>query len=93
MISFVVPLAMARELASVTEGALVATSSRNATTSTIVDRGGDTLLMDPAWEPDELIGLADASTWRCSGDGVGQCTARETSPKPLCGSRSLVYTR
>lgn len=51
---------MARELVYVTDGVWVATSRNYATTSTIVARGGNALLIDPAWEPDELTGLAEA---------------------------------
>ncbi|MGC5165858.1 MBL fold metallo-hydrolase [Luteimicrobium sp. DT211] len=51
---------MPRELVEVAPGVLVATSRTMSTTSTVVARGGDALLVDPAWHPDELAGLADA---------------------------------
>ena len=51
---------MARELAEVAPGVLVATSRRYTTTSTVIVSGRSALLIDPAWEPDELVGLADA---------------------------------
>ena len=37
----------------------VATSRRDLTTSTVVAVDGRALLVDPAWEPDELAGIAD----------------------------------
>jgi glyoxylase-like metal-dependent hydrolase (beta-lactamase superfamily II) len=49
-----------RELVEVAPGVLVATSRTMTTTSTAVVRDGDALLVDPAWHPDELVGLADA---------------------------------
>ncbi len=51
---------MPRELVEVAPGVLVATSRTMTTTSTAVVRDGDALLVDPAWHPDELVGLADA---------------------------------
>lgn len=51
---------MARELHNVTDGVWVATSRNYATTSTIVARDGRALLIDPAWDPDELTGLAES---------------------------------
>jgi glyoxylase-like metal-dependent hydrolase (beta-lactamase superfamily II) len=42
----------------VASGVLVATSRRDTTTTTVVVRGGSALLVDPAWEPDELDELA-----------------------------------
>jgi glyoxylase-like metal-dependent hydrolase (beta-lactamase superfamily II) len=51
---------VSRELVEVAPGVLVATSRTMTTTSTAVLRGGDALLVDPAWHPDELAGLADA---------------------------------
>ena len=51
---------MPRELVNVTEGVWLATSRNYATTSTIVARDGRALLIDPAWEIDELTGLAEA---------------------------------
>jgi glyoxylase-like metal-dependent hydrolase (beta-lactamase superfamily II) len=41
---------------------LVATSRRELTTSTVVVADGRALLIDPAWEPDELADLAAALT-------------------------------
>jgi glyoxylase-like metal-dependent hydrolase (beta-lactamase superfamily II) len=49
-----------RELREVADGVLVATSRRYATTSTVVVSGDQAVLVDPAWDPDELAGLADA---------------------------------
>lgn len=49
-----------RELVEVADGVLVATSRRYATTSTVIVSGDHAALVDPAWEPDELEGLADA---------------------------------
>jgi glyoxylase-like metal-dependent hydrolase (beta-lactamase superfamily II) len=49
-----------RELAEVAPGVLVATSRTMTTTSTVVVRGHAALLVDPAWHPDELAGIADA---------------------------------
>ncbi|WP_156254017.1 MBL fold metallo-hydrolase [Pseudactinotalea terrae] len=43
----------------VTEGVLVTTSAIDVTTSTIVVRGREVLLVDPAWVPSELVALAD----------------------------------
>lgn len=51
---------MARKLAQITDDVWVATSRNHTTTSTIVARDGRALLIDPAWEPDELTGLAEA---------------------------------
>lgn len=48
-----------RELLEVAPGVFVATSARMSTTSTIVTRGRDALLIDPAWSDEELDGLAD----------------------------------
>ncbi|MET3807126.1 glyoxylase-like metal-dependent hydrolase (beta-lactamase superfamily II) [Nakamurella sp. UYEF19] len=50
---------MGREMVEVADGVLVATSRRELTTSTVVRDNGTTLLVDPAWEPDELEALAD----------------------------------
>lgn len=50
---------MSRQLVEVTPGVLVATSRRDTTTSTVILDKGRTLLIDPAWEPDELEALAD----------------------------------
>lgn len=49
-----------RELVEVADGVLVATSRKYATTSTVIVSGERAVLIDPAWEPDELTGLADA---------------------------------
>ena len=38
----------------------VTVSRRELTTSTVVGVGGDALLIDPAWEPDELAWIADS---------------------------------
>ncbi len=46
-------------MVQVAPGVLVATSRREYTTSTMVVRNGTTLLVDPAWDPDELEALAD----------------------------------
>jgi glyoxylase-like metal-dependent hydrolase (beta-lactamase superfamily II) len=43
----------------VADGVLVATSRVMSTTSTALIGGGDALLIDPAWMPDELDALAD----------------------------------
>jgi len=50
-----------RELREVADGVLVATSRRYATTSTVVVSGDQAVLVDPAWDPDELAALADAA--------------------------------
>ena len=47
-----------RELVEVAPGVLVATSRVMATTSTVLAGGGEALLVDPAWERDELDALA-----------------------------------
>lgn len=49
-----------RELVEISPGVLVATSRREATTSTVLVDGTRALLVDPAWDPEELEGLADA---------------------------------
>jgi len=49
-----------RRLEEVAAGVWVATSRRMATTSTVLVGGRDALLVDPAWDADELAGLADA---------------------------------
>lgn len=51
-----------RELIEVTDGVWVANSRLYQTASTIVARKGKALLIDPAWTPDELGGLADTIT-------------------------------
>lgn len=43
----------------IADGVLVATSAIDVTTSTIVVRDGEALLVDPAWRPSELDALAD----------------------------------
>ncbi|MGU3646840.1 MBL fold metallo-hydrolase [Microbacterium sp. C23T] len=43
----------------VADGVLVATSRVMSTTSTVLCRDGEALLIDPAWMPDELDALAD----------------------------------
>ena len=45
--------------AEVAPGVLVTTSRRYATTSTVVVHGNEALLVDPAWDPDELDAIAD----------------------------------
>lgn len=45
-------------LREVAAGVLVATSRRMSTTSTVLTAHGKALLIDPAWMPDELAGLA-----------------------------------
>jgi glyoxylase-like metal-dependent hydrolase (beta-lactamase superfamily II) len=49
-----------RHFSAVAPGVLVTTSRTMSTTSTVVTGGDDALLIDPAWHPDELSGLADA---------------------------------
>lgn len=49
-----------RSLSPVTDGVWVATSRNYRTTSTIVANGSHALLVDPAWDPDELLGLTAA---------------------------------
>lgn len=56
-----------RSVAEVCEGVFVATSRRETTTSTVVVSDVEALLVDPAWDPDELDELADlidARGWR-----------------------------
>jgi glyoxylase-like metal-dependent hydrolase (beta-lactamase superfamily II) len=53
-----------RALVEVVAGIHVATSRRDTTTSTVVVRGGEALLVDPAWDPDELDALAETLTAR-----------------------------
>lgn len=48
-----------RPLVEVSDGVWVATSRKDSTTSTLVVDGSDVLLIDPAWLPDEMDGLAD----------------------------------
>ncbi|MDR7183528.1 glyoxylase-like metal-dependent hydrolase (beta-lactamase superfamily II) [Microbacterium trichothecenolyticum] len=43
----------------VADGVLVATSRVMSTTSTVLCRDGEALLIDPAWKPDELDAIAD----------------------------------
>lgn len=47
-----------RQLDEVADGIWVATSRRMATTSTVIVGGAEALLVDPAWDPDELDALA-----------------------------------
>ena len=61
-----------RELVEVAPGVLVATSRVMATTSTVLAGGGEALLVDPAWEPDELDALA-AELFRRSLRVIGGC--------------------
>ena len=63
-----------RELVEVADGVLVATSRRYATTSTVVVSGDRAVLVDPAWEPDELAALADALQARGLTVGAGLAT-------------------
>ena len=50
-------------LEEIAPGVLVVTSRRMSTTSTvIVGRAGDALLVDPAWMPDELESLSAAAS-------------------------------
>jgi glyoxylase-like metal-dependent hydrolase (beta-lactamase superfamily II) len=49
-----------RSLTRVTDGVWVATSRNFRTASTIVANGTRAILVDPAWDPDELLGLAAA---------------------------------
>ena len=51
---------MSRELTQLTDDVWVAISRNYSTTSTIVARDGRALLVDPAWDVDELISLAEA---------------------------------
>jgi glyoxylase-like metal-dependent hydrolase (beta-lactamase superfamily II) len=48
-----------RSIVEVADGVFVATSRRDVTTSTMIVRDAQTVLVDPAWDPDELAGLAD----------------------------------
>jgi hydroxyacylglutathione hydrolase len=50
---------MSRTLVEVAPDVLVGTSRRELTTSTVVVHDGTTLLVDPAWDPDELADIAD----------------------------------
>lgn len=47
-----------RQFVEVAPGVLVMTSRRYITTTTAVIAGGDALVIDPAWEDDELAGVA-----------------------------------
>ncbi|MEO6701165.1 MAG: MBL fold metallo-hydrolase [Jatrophihabitantaceae bacterium] len=62
------------ELIEVASGVLVATSRRYATTSTIVVSATTAMLVDPAWEPDELAAIADALAERGLRVGAGFAT-------------------
>lgn len=59
-----------RQLVEVAPGVHVAQSRRDRTTSTVVEAAaGSVLLVDPAWDPDELAGLAAALAargWRAA---------------------------
>lgn len=48
-----------RNIQPVADGVFVATSARELTNTIILVRDGDALLVDPAWDPAELDGLAD----------------------------------
>ncbi len=50
---------MQRDVIEVAPGVLVTTSRREATASTGVVSGDDVVLVDPAWDPDELDWLAE----------------------------------
>jgi glyoxylase-like metal-dependent hydrolase (beta-lactamase superfamily II) len=63
-----------RELREVAAGVLVATSRRYATTSTVLVSRDRAVLVDPAWDPDELAGLADAVQARGLTIGAGIST-------------------
>jgi glyoxylase-like metal-dependent hydrolase (beta-lactamase superfamily II) len=47
-----------RELIQVADDVWVATSRRDSTTSTVIVNAGLAFVVDPAWEPDEITGLA-----------------------------------
>jgi glyoxylase-like metal-dependent hydrolase (beta-lactamase superfamily II) len=68
------PATSVAELSEVAPGVLVATSRRDSTTSTVVVSGRSALLVDPAWEPDELVGIADAIEGRDLRVGGGFAT-------------------
>ncbi|MCW2750720.1 MAG: Zn-dependent hydrolase [Aeromicrobium sp.] len=53
-----------RELTEVADSVWVATSRKDTTTSTVVISGAYALLVDPAWEADEITGLAGELTAR-----------------------------
>lgn len=53
---------MERTVAEVAPGVLVTHSRRDVTASTILVSGRQVLLVDPAWDPDELDGLAQFIT-------------------------------
>ncbi|MFN8125249.1 MAG: MBL fold metallo-hydrolase [Candidatus Nanopelagicales bacterium] len=55
---------MPRAVVEVAAGVLVMTSRRFATTSTVVLAGSEALVVDPAWDADELAGVATALTDR-----------------------------
>ena len=58
----------------VADGVLVATSAIDVTTSTLLLRGDETLLVDPAWRPSELEALADLLDERGLGVTAGFST-------------------
>jgi glyoxylase-like metal-dependent hydrolase (beta-lactamase superfamily II) len=51
-----------RDVVEVARGVYVATSRRYATTSTFVVSGSSALVVDPAWDADELAGVGDTLT-------------------------------
>ena len=60
---------MSRDAVEVAPGVHVMTSRRYATTSTVVIGGGESLVVDPCWDADELAGVAGflgAAGVRCS---------------------------
>lgn len=60
---------MTRPATEVASGVLVMTSRREATTSTVIAARGEGLVVDPAWDPDELEGVAgvlQAAGVRCA---------------------------
>jgi glyoxylase-like metal-dependent hydrolase (beta-lactamase superfamily II) len=50
---------MTRAAVEVAEGVLVMTSRRYATNTTVVVAGGEAIVIDPSWDPDELADVAD----------------------------------
>jgi glyoxylase-like metal-dependent hydrolase (beta-lactamase superfamily II) len=50
---------MQRDITEVAPGVLVTTSRRDATTSSVIVSGDEAVLVDPAWDPDELDWLAE----------------------------------
>lgn len=71
------PSTAARALVQVAPGVHVATSRREHTTSTIVVApDGSALIVDPAWDADELAGLAPALAGLAAHGAVGVATHR-----------------